>query len=69
MAFTESQGLWTNVESIIFTVTSENSKRNLALPTCHGHLLAQSFASSGCRNCLDQYEDHSGSPPHSFPGL
>ena len=36
---------------------------------CRGHLLGQSFASSGCGRCLLQDEDHSGSRPHSFPGL
>ena len=36
---------------------------------CHGDLFGQSFASSGCRRCLLQDEDHSGSRPHSFPGL
>ena len=36
---------------------------------CHGRLLGQSFALSGCgRNPL-QDEDHSGSCPHSLPGL
>ena len=36
---------------------------------CHGDLFGQTFASSGCRRCLLQDEDHSGSRPHSFPGL
>ena len=35
---------------------------------CRGHLLGQSFVSSGWGRCLLQDEDHSGSRPHSFPG-
>ena len=34
-----------------------------------GHLLGQSFALSGCGGGPLQDEDHSGSRPHSFPGL
>ena len=36
---------------------------------CRGHLLGQSFVSSGCGRCLLQDEDHSGSYPLSFLGL
>ena len=39
------------------------------LSPCRGHLLGQSFASSGCGRCLLQDENHSGRRPHSFPGL
>ena len=39
------------------------------LSQCGGHLLGQSFASSGCGRSQHQDEDHSGSRPHSFPGL
>ena len=36
---------------------------------CHGRLLGQSFVWSGCGRGLLEDEDHSGSRPHSFPGL
>ena len=36
---------------------------------CHGRLLGQSFALSGCGRGPLQDEDHSESRPHSFPGL
>ena len=36
---------------------------------CHDNLLGQSFCVAGCRRCLLQDEDHSGSRPHSFPGF
>ena len=36
---------------------------------CHGHLPGQNFVSSGYGRGLLQDEDHSGSRPHSFPGL
>ena len=37
--------------------------------SCRGHFLGQSSASPGFGRCLLQDEDHSGSRPHSFPGL
>ena len=56
-----------------------HKKNFLALPTtelctsriwfCHGLLLGQSFALSGCGRGPLQDEDHSWSRPHSFPDL
>ena len=43
--------------------------RILLLSPCPGDLLGQRFASSGYGRCPLQYENHSGSRPHSFPGL
>ena len=42
---------------------------NLKLRECSGRLLGQSFVSSGCWRGPLQDEGHSGSHPHSFPGL
>ena len=39
------------------------------VPNCRGPLLGQSFVSSGRGRGPLQVEDHSGSRPHSFPGL
>ena len=36
---------------------------------CRGHILGQNFVSSDCGRGPLQDEDHSGSRPHSFPGL
>ena len=36
---------------------------------CQGDIFGQNFPSSGCRRRLLQDDDHSGSRPHSFPGL
>ena len=37
--------------------------------SCRGHLLGQNFVSSDRGRGPLQDEDHSGSRPHSFPGL
>ena len=49
--------------------TEGHIEKNSSERCCHGDLFGQSFASSGCRRRLLQDEDHSGSRPHSFPGL
>ena len=46
-----------------------NYKHSMAHHDCRGQLLGQSFVSSGSARGLLQDEDHSGSHPHSFPGL
>ena len=55
--------------TMVWFHASHTLYHSMAIVWCHGGLLGQSFASSGCRRCLHQDEDHSGSRPHSFPGL
>ena len=60
MTYVTTYGQIKQIESIVNVRHSENE-------VYHGDPFGQNFASSGCRRCLLQDEDHSGSRPHSFP--
>ena len=60
-------GVWT-LASGMETISSNIAFFNI-IWYCRGHLLGHSFVSSECGRGPLQDEDHSGSRPHSFPGL
>ena len=57
-------GLWKSIIDL-----KRKKKIWFTTSDCRGHLLGQSFVSSGCWRCLLQDEGYSGSRPHLFPGL
>ena len=71
ISFTSQGTVSTKVFKLISS-KRRNGKLRLSVVAifwCRGHLLGQNFVSSDRERGPLQDEDHSGSRPHSFPGL